>query len=93
MNQEQLWSEFSTLPPMAQRLVLSFMELVQKYYGEQARLSLTKSAGFKQEMETFLNTIRHDHPFAHLSKEEIWQELHQTRTNVYDEVYGDRHAN
>lgn len=34
-----------------------------------------------------------DHPFAKMSKEEILTKLRQTREEVYDEVYGYRHAN
>jgi len=33
------------------------------------------------------------HPFAKMSREEILVKLRQTRENVYDESYGDRHAN
>ncbi len=33
------------------------------------------------------------HPFAKMSQEEILVQLRQTREKVYDELYGDRHAN
>jgi len=33
------------------------------------------------------------HSFAQMSREEILVKLRQTRENVYDESYGDRHAN
>lgn len=34
MNQETLWLEFSTLPPSAQKLVVEFMDFVQKCYNQ-----------------------------------------------------------
>jgi hypothetical protein len=47
--------------------------------------------------QTRLNHLRkrfqETHPFAKMSREEILIQLRQTREKVYDELYGDRHAN
>ncbi len=47
--------------------------------------------------QTRLNHLRkrfqETHPFAKMNREEILVQLRQTREEVYEEVYGDRHAN
>jgi hypothetical protein len=47
--------------------------------------------------QTRLNRLRkrfqETHPFATMSREEILEQLRQTREEVYEEVYGHRHAN
>lgn len=44
------------------------------------------------EMRQLMHDIRQDHPFMELSREEILKRLRQTREEVYDELYGDRHV-
>ncbi len=47
---------------------------------------------WKKEMEAWREEMK-DHPFTKMSKEEILTKLRQTREEVYEEVYGHRHAN
>ncbi|OQY44370.1 MAG: hypothetical protein B6242_12810 [Anaerolineaceae bacterium 4572_78] len=47
---------------------------------------------WKKEMNAWRLEMQ-DHPFAKMSKEEILAKLRQTREEVYEEVYGHRHAN
>ncbi len=47
---------------------------------------------WQDEMRQLMHDIRKDHPFMNQSREEILEKLRQTREQVYDELYGDRHA-
>jgi hypothetical protein len=47
---------------------------------------------WKKELDAWREEMK-THPFATMSKEEILAKLRQTREEVYDEVYGYRHAN
>ena len=47
---------------------------------------------WKKEMDAWMLEMQ-DHPFAKMSREEVLAKLRQTREDVYDEVYGHRHAN
>ncbi|MDM8520209.1 hypothetical protein QUF64_09185 [Anaerolineales bacterium HSG6] len=47
---------------------------------------------WKKEMKAWRQEMK-KHPFAKMSKEEILAKLRQTREEVYEEVYGHRHAN
>jgi anaerobic glycerol-3-phosphate dehydrogenase len=46
---------------------------------------------WKKELDALREEMK-DHPFAKMSKEEILTKLRQTREEVYEEVYGHRHA-
>ncbi|MDM8529481.1 hypothetical protein QUF58_14910 [Anaerolineales bacterium HSG24] len=48
---------------------------------------------WQERMNKFMDRLRENHPFAKMSREEILVQLRQTREKVYDELYGDRHAN
>ena len=52
-----------------------------------------KPFDWRTELELLRRDLQQNHPFAKMSKEEILAKLRQTREEVYDEVYGDRHAN
>jgi len=44
---------------------------------------------FQKEMKRWMDDIRERHPYAKMSKEEVLEQLRQTREVVYDELYGD----
>ncbi len=46
----------------------------------------------QEEMKRWMDDLRQRHPFAKMSKEEVLKQLRKTREEVYDELYGDRHA-
>lgn len=46
---------------------------------------------WKKEMDAWRQEMK-EHPFAKMRKEEILAKLRQTREEVYEEVYGNRHA-
>jgi hypothetical protein len=92
MNQEKLWLEFSSLPPHGQKLVLEFIAFVQKC-SYQIPVEVPQEKRDRQnEMKMWFEEVRKEHPFAHMSKEDILIALRKTREEVYDELYGDRHA-
>jgi len=93
MNAEKLWLEFSTLPPQAQTLVLEFIAFMQKCYAQIQLGVTTPTRNTQEEMKLWFEEVRQEHPFAKMSKEEILGQLRKTREEVYDELYGDRHAN
>jgi hypothetical protein len=92
MNQEKLWLEYSTLPPSAQKLVIEFIAFVQKCYSQVRLENSPKTQDVQNEMKLWFEEVRKEHPFAQMSKEDILVELRKTREEVYDELYGDRHA-
>lgn len=92
MNQEQLWLEFSSLPPSAQNLVIEFIDLVRKGSKQPSLATPTRAGDAQNEMKAWFEEIRKEHPFAKMSKEDILAELRKTREDVYNELYGDRHA-
>ena len=52
-----------------------------------------KTETWQEELKQLRHDIQQDHPFMKLSREEILEELRQTREEVYDELYGDRYDN
>jgi hypothetical protein len=48
---------------------------------------------WRMELELLRRDLQQNHPFAKMSREEILQKLRQTREEVYNELYGERHAN
>jgi len=97
MNQEQLWSEFSTLSPQAQTLVLELIATIKQCSGSgKIHTELPDNASsfdsLQQEMQNWFAEVRATHPLAQKSKAEIFSELHKTRDEVYGNLYGDRHA-
>ena len=50
------------------------------------------SSDWQERMQKLMEDVSENHPFAQMSREEILQHLRQTREEVYDELYGDRHA-
>ncbi len=51
-----------------------------------------KRLDWQERMKKLMQDISENHPFAKMSREEILKRLRQTREEVYDELYGDRHA-
>ena len=47
---------------------------------------------WQERMQNLMEDISENHPFAQMSREDILDRLRQTREEVYDELYGDRHA-
>jgi len=92
MNQEKLWLEFSSLPPSAQKLVLEFITFMQKCYNQIQLESTQQKHDLQNEMKIWFEEVRKEHPFANMSKEDVLVELRKTREEVYDELYGNRHA-
>jgi hypothetical protein len=48
---------------------------------------------WQERMKKLMQDVSENHPFAKMSREEVLKRLRQTREEVYDELYGDRHAN
>lgn len=48
---------------------------------------------WQERMNNFMDKLQENHPLAKMSQEDILIELRKTREKVYDELYGDRHAN
>ncbi|MDM8520207.1 hypothetical protein QUF64_09175 [Anaerolineales bacterium HSG6] len=92
MNQEKLWLEFSSLPPHAQKMVLEFIAFVRKCYNQMQLETPPETGDVQNEMKVWFDEVRKEHPFAKMSKEDVLIELRKTREEVYDELYGDRHA-
>lgn len=96
MNQEKLWLEFSTLSPQAQTLVLDFIRFVKTCSNQlvSPRSSLESSdvSIAEDALEDWCTQVREEHPFMHMNKADILAQLKQTRSAVYDELYGERHA-
>lgn len=92
MTQEELWLEFSSLPPSAQKLVIKFMAFVQKCYTQARQEPPAEKRDVQTEMKAWFEEVRKEHPFAKMNKEEVLVELRRTREEVYDELYGNRHA-
>ena len=47
---------------------------------------------WRAKLELLRRDLQQNHPFAKMSKEEILAQLRKTREEVYDELYGYRHA-
>ena len=47
---------------------------------------------WQERMKKLMQDVSENHPFAKMSREEVLKCLRQTREEVYDELYGDRHA-
>jgi len=67
----------SGLPPLAQVVVV----VIQPDLSD-----------WQERMTKLMQDISENHPLAKMSREDILKRLHQTREEVYDELYGDRHA-
>jgi hypothetical protein len=48
---------------------------------------------WQTRLDNLRKKIQEIHPLAKMTQEEILLKLRQTRENVYDELYGDRHTN
>lgn len=48
---------------------------------------------WQERLNNFMDKLQESHPFANMRQEDILINLRKTREKVYDELYGDRHAN
>jgi hypothetical protein len=48
---------------------------------------------WQERMKKLMQDVSENHPFAKMSREEVLKRLRQTREEVYDVLYWDRHAN
>ena len=51
-----------------------------------------EGSDWQNRMERFIDKVADNHPLSQLSREEILQNLHQTREDVCEELYGDRYV-
>ena len=49
-------------------------------------------ASWQTRLDNLRKKVQETHPFAKMSRDEILAHLRQTRETVYEELYGDRHA-
>jgi len=97
MNQEQRWSEFSTLSPQAQTLVLELITTIKQCSGsDNIHTKLPDNVksfdSLQQEMQNWFAEVRAAHSLDQQRKAEIFSVLPKTRDNVYGDLYGNRHA-
>ncbi len=52
-----------------------------------------KSFDWQTRLNNLRQKLQQNHPFAKMTEDEILAKLRQTREEVYDRLYGDRHAN
>lgn len=96
MDKEQLWLEFSALPPQAQTLVLEFMGFVKECSDQvEVPLALEDSSTIQaplSEQSVWIQGDHSVHDYASITKEDIIAELQKTQTEVYANKHEVRHS-